>query len=252
MIRLEASYRVPGTVLCAILAATTAFGHDGGGLDDLPQLAVRGDATLHKPADQMRLRVAVMTEAQEATAAVSENNRRMAHVIAAIEKAGLDKAEYQTGRFSIQPRYTRRPRQADESWTRRIIGYSVTNSLAIRTRKLDIAGKIIEAANNAGANSIDAITFDLANRRTHRAEAIAAATGNARSDAAILARAADVRLIRVISIHLDGGGTPPPGPRMLRAESMAAGSVASAPPIQPGDVPVQASVTIVYEIAPRE
>ena len=64
MNRLEASYRVLGTVLCAILAATTAFGHDGGGLDDLPQLAVRGDATLHKPADQMRLRVAVLTEAQ--------------------------------------------------------------------------------------------------------------------------------------------------------------------------------------------
>ena len=79
-----------------------------------------------------------------------------------------------------------------------------------------------------------------------------AAPGHARSDAAVLARAADVRLVRVISIHLDGGGTPPPGPRMLRAESMVAASLVSAPPIQPGDVPVQASVTIVYEIAPGQ
>ncbi len=252
MIRLTAPNRFLGTLLCAILAATTAYGLDDGGLADLPRLTVRGDAILHKPADQLRLRVAVVTEADEATAAVSQNNRRMAQVVAALEKAGLDKTEYQTGRFSIQPRYSRRPRQADENWTRRIVGYSVTNALAIRTRQLDLAGEIIEAANNAGANSIDAISFDLANPRTHRAEAIAAATGNARSDAAILARAADVRLVRVISIHLDGGGTPPPGPRMLRAESMVAGSVASAPPIQPGDVPVQASVTIVYEIAPRQ
>ncbi len=252
MIRRTTTYRELVTVLCALLAATTAFGHDDGGLDDLPQLTVRGDATLHKPADQMRLRVAVVTEADEATAAVSQNNRRMADVIAAIEKAGLDKTEYQTGRFSIQPRYSRRPRQADATWTRRIIGYGVTNSLAIRTMKLDLAGKIIEAANNAGANSIDAISFDLANPRTHRAEAIAAATGNARSDAAILARAADVRLVRIISIHLGSGGAPPPGPRMFRAESMVAASVVSAPPIQPGDVPVQASVTIVYEIAPSQ
>lgn len=238
-------------LIVLIMATTTAFGHDdGAGLDDLPRLTVRGDATLHKPADQMRLRIAVVTEADQATAAVSENNRRMADVVAAIQKAGLDKTEYQTGRFSIQPQYSRRPRQVDENWTRRIIGYSVTNSLAIRTKKLDRTGKIIEAANNAGANSIDGITFDLADRRTHRAEAIVAAAGNARSDAATLARAADVRLVRVISIHLDSGGTPPPGPRMMRAESMVAASVATTPPIQPGDVPVQASVTIVYEIAP--
>jgi uncharacterized protein YggE len=240
-------------LIMMVMATTTAVGHDNGaGLDDLPRLTVRGDATLHKPADQMRLRIAVVTEADGATAAVSENNRRMADVIKAIEKAGLDKTEYQTGRFSIQPQYSRRPRQVDEHWVRRIIGYSVTNSLAIRTKKLDRTGKIIEAANNAGANSIDAITFDLADRRTHRAEAIVAATGNARSDAATLARAADLRLVRVISIHLDSGGAPPPGLRMMRAESMVAASVATTPPIQPGDVPVQASVTIVYEIAPRQ
>ncbi len=214
---------------------------------------MRGDAVLHKPADQLRLRVAVVTEANEAPACVSENNRRMAAVVKAIEKCGLDKTEYQTGRFSIQPRYNRRPRQADENWTRRIIGYEVTNSLAIRTKQMHLAGEIIEAANNAGANSIDWITFDLANRRTHRAEAIVAATGNARSDAAILARSAEVRLVRIISINLDDSSPPAPGPRMLRAESMvAAGVAATAPPIQPGDVPVQASVTIVYEIAPKQ
>ena len=75
--------RLAGLSLCAVLAATTVFGHDGGGLDDLPRLTVRGDAVLHKPADQLRLRVAVVTEADEATAAVSQNNRRMADVIAA-------------------------------------------------------------------------------------------------------------------------------------------------------------------------
>ncbi len=235
-----------------VLAATTVFGHDAAGLDDLPRLTVRGDAVLHKPADQLRLRVAVVTEGAEAGACVSENNRRMTAVVKAIEKCGLDKAEYQTGRFSIQPRYNRRPRQADENWTRRIIGYEVTNSLAIRTKQMHLAGEIIEAANNAGANSVDGITFDLANRRTHRAEAIVAATGNARSDAAILARSAEVRLVRIISINLDDSRPPTPGPRMLRAESMAAGVAATAPPIQPGDVPVQASVTIVYEIAPRQ
>jgi uncharacterized protein YggE len=238
-------------VSCTILPATTALGDDDRGLDDRPRLSVRGDAVLHKPADQMRLRIAVVTEAQEAQAAVTENNRRTAAVVTAIEKVGLDKTEYQTGRFSIRPRHSRRPRQAAPDWMPQIIGYEVTNSLAIRTKKLDLAGKLIEAANNAGANSIDAISFDLADHRLHRAEAIATAAVNARADAAILARASEVRLVRILSIQLDDARPPAPDPRMMRAEASIAG-VASAPPIQPGDVPVQASVTIVYEIAPRE
>lgn len=239
--------------LCVIVVATSAASaQDAGGLDDRPRLSVRGEAVLHKPADQMRISVAVVTEAEEAQAAVTENSRRMAAVITAIEKAGLDKTEYQTGRFTIRPLHSRRPRQAEPDWMPQIIGYEVTNSLAIRTKKLDLAGRIIEAANNAGANSIDSITFDLADRRTHRAEAIATAAVNARSDAAILARASEVRLVRILSVQLDDARPPAPDPRMFRAEAAVAGMAATTPPIQPGDVPVQASVTIVYEIAPRE
>ncbi len=241
-----------GSLVALCMTAATTIGFDGDELDDLPRLTVRGNAVLYKPADQLRLRVGVVTEAAEATAAVADNSRRMTAVVAAIKKAGLDKSEYQTGRFSIRPKYNRRPRQAGPEWTRRITGYEVTNTLSIRTRKLDLAGKLIETANAAGANSIDAITFDLANPRTHRAEAIAAAAVNARSDAGILARASEVKLVRILSIHLDDTGYRPPTPTMLRAESMAATMAAPSPPIQPGDVTVQASVTIVYEIAPRE
>jgi len=223
------------------------------GLDDVPRLTVRGEALLYKPADQLRVRVGVVTQAAEARDAVKENSRQMADVVAAIKKTGVDQSEYQTGRFSIRPLYNRRPRQADAAWVRQIIGYEVNNTLAIRTKKLSLAGKLIEAANAAGANSVDDIRFDLADRRTHRVEAITAATANARSDAAVLARAAEVRLVRIISIQLGEGGYRPPMPTMTmaRAEGMAA-AAAPAPPIQPGDVTVQASVTIIYEIGPSK
>ena len=225
---------------------------DGDALDDVPRLTVRGDAVLHKPADQLRLGVGVVTEATEAATAVADNSRRMTAVVAAIRKAGLAESEYQTGRFSIRPVYNQRPRQPTPQWTRQISGYAVTNTLAIRTKKLDLAGALIEAANGAGANSIDAVTFDIANPRTHRAEAILAATVNARTDAAILARAAEIRLVRILSIHLDDTGQRPPVMMAARAAGFTAGIAATTPPIQPGDGTVQASVTIVYEIAPRE
>ncbi len=242
---------LPIIVSLLTVCATTTGLADPVGLEDVPRLTVRGEAVLHKPADQLRVRVGVVTQEAEATAAVKENSRRMADVVAAITKAGLDKTEYETGRFSIRPLYSRRPRQADAQWVRQIIGYEVNNTLAIRTKKLALAGKLIEVANEAGANSVDDIRFDLADPRTHRPEAIDAATANARSDARVLSRAAEVRLVRIISIQLGNSGYRPPMPTMARAEGMAA-AVALAPPIQPGDVTVQASVTIVYEIAPAE
>lgn len=216
----------------------------------VPQLTVRGNAMLDKPADQLRMSLGVVTQSQDADDALTDNSRRMNDVVKALLKAGLPKDDYQTGRFSIQPQYARRPRDADADWTPRIAGYNVTNTIQVRTRKLELAGKLIQAANQAGANSIDSIGFDLADPRAHRAEAIATATRNARADAAVLAGAAGVKLVRILSIELDESGWRPPVP-MARA-GLAMAEAAAPPPIEPGDVTVQASVTIIYAIASGE
>jgi uncharacterized protein YggE len=233
------------SVLACLAPGTTR----GDGIEDVATLTVRGHAELHKPSDRMRLQVGVVTENEEAKAALDENSARMAKVVAALTKTGLTEQEYETGRFSIRPVYSHRPRNAPAEWRPQIVGYEVANSLLVRTRKLELAGELIETANRAGANSIDAIVFDLANPRTHRAEAIATATTNARSDAGILARSADLKLVRVISISLDDAGRRPPAPSVARA-GLAIAEAAVAPPIRPGEVTVQASVTIVYEIEP--
>ncbi len=224
---------------------------DRGGEPPVPTLTVRGEAILYRPADQLRLSIGVVTESVDATEALRANSRRMQDCVKALTKVGLTKQECKTGRFSIQPQYARRPRDANADWTPRIIGYRVTNTLSIRTRQIDLAGEIIQAANEAGANSIDSIGFDLANPRTHRAEAIASATENARSDAGVLAEASEVRLVRILSINLDQAGWRPPVPMMQAGRAVAMAEAVAPPPIEPGEVTVEASVTIVYEIAPR-
>ncbi len=236
-------------VLAAALAAAAIA--NGGDSSIVATLTVRGEAQLEKPADQLQIRLGVVNEAPEASVALKENSKAMANVIDALRKAGLGSDEYETGRFSIRLRYSRRPRQADPEWRPRIVGYEVTNTLAIKTKKLDLAGKLIGAANEAGANSIDSIAFGLADPRAHRAEAIVAATDNARSDAAVLARASSVELVRTITISLDDAVRRPPIP-LARAENFAVAAAAIVPPIEAGDVTVRASVTIVYEIAPLE
>lgn len=217
----------------------------------IPQLSVRGSAEIDKPADQFRISIGVVTENADATEAMDSNNDKMEDVIAALEKAGLGQREYQTGRFQIQPRYTQRdPRRADPDWSPRIVGYQVSNTVEVKTKQIDLAGEFIQAANKAGANSINNIRFDLADSQTHRGEAITRATINAMSDAKALAEAAGLQLVRVLSISLDGAQPPSP-PIPMYGRSMAMESSADAAPVAPGDVTVRAAVTIVYEIAPR-
>ncbi len=238
----------PISAIVLLGTLTAAAAEDASKLADLPKLTVRGDAELEKPADQVRLRVSVVTDATDAEEALGANSRRMRDVTQAIEKTGLTEKEYKTGRFTLQPQYSRRLRTDDADWRPEIVGYQVTNTLAITTKKLDLTGELIQAANEAGANSIDSIVFDLADARMHRAEAISAATANARGDALVLADAARIDLIQILSITLDEGGHRPILRATLRRPEMAS---AVAPPIRPGDVTVRAAVTIVWEIHGR-
>jgi uncharacterized protein YggE len=217
--------------------------------EDVPRLTVRGEALLQVPAERFRLRVGVVTESEKVERALEENTARMKEVISAMERTGLSRDDYKTSQFQIQPIWSPRPRQAPENWRSRITGYRVSNSLSVQTKKLKLAGRIIGAASDAGANSIDSIFFDLADPRAYRGEAISQATGNAIADAQSLAQAASVRLVRVLSLSLDNAVATP---IVMRTEGFAGRAAlamdSTVPPISSGDVTVRASVTLVYEI----
>lgn len=239
-----------------VVVALAVFG--GGGLgaargDDgackVPRLTVRGQAVLNVPADQMHLDIGVVTGGDTAEAALQKNSADMRRVEEAIKAVGITADEYRTGRFQVQPKWSPRPRNADEDWKPRIIGYSVTNTLQIKTKNLKVAGKLIESCAAAGANDIGAIAFDLAEPRSHRSRAIEQATANANADARTLAKAAGVTLAKTLFIVLDGAAERPQerlGHEYTRA-AMAAGD--AAPVIMPGTVRVEASVGITFEVS---
>jgi len=89
----------------------------------LPQLTVRGEAVLHVPADQMQLSMGVVTSAVTVEAAMDSNTKKMHDVEKALIGAGLNKDEYRTGRFQVQPQWEPRPRQPVPDWQPRIVGY---------------------------------------------------------------------------------------------------------------------------------
>lgn len=237
------------TMAAVMASGPMVFAADHVKSEPVPRLSVRGEALLEVPADQLQLSVGVVTEGDTAQGALEENSIKMKAVVRALEGVGLTSDDYQTGQFRVQPNWSPRPRQAPEEWRPRIVGYTVSNTLNIKTTRLKLAGKIIGAVSEGGANTIDAIRFDLSDPRKYRAEAIRQATANAMADARSAAEAASVRLVRVLSLTLDEAVATPvrmqtEGYSMRTAMAMDQRE----PPISSGDVTVRANVTLVYEI----
>jgi uncharacterized protein len=212
-----------------------------------PQLTVRGAALLEVLPDQVRMVLAVVSTAENAEVAMRHNSERMVQVEKALAKAGLQKGEGQTGRYQIYPEWSPRPRQVPDDWQPRIIGYRVENTLQLRSRQLNLAGRFIEAAIKAGADRVDSVVFDLADPRRDRSQAIAEATANARADAQALAEAAGVRLGKVLHLQLDDAALPPRPMEMMRDVARAA-ALSAAPELTPGVVQVAAGMTVTYRI----
>ena len=90
-----------------------------------------------------------------------------------------------------------------------IVGYWVNNSLSITIRQLDTAGQVLQAAIEAGANSISGLTFTLGDPEPVKDSARALAVADARNRADVLADAAGVRVGKVLAIREVSLSLPP-------------------------------------------
>lgn len=207
-----------------------------------PKLVVRGEGSVFKPADQMRVTLGVVTGAADSSQALNENNQKMQQVISHLKAIGLDASDYRTGRFHVQPIYGKHP---DES---KIVSYDATNTILIETQKINLADKIIDAAVKGGANQIQQVNFSLNNPQSYFEGAIQVATENAQLNARALAQAAGVRLGRVLSLSSDQTQSFPPP--FIYARGMS--SQESQTPLEAGNVEVHATVQATFEIAPQD
>lgn len=204
-----------------------------------PTLTVTGDATVARAPDQAMLSIGVTTVAETAAEALAQNSEAMRTVIDRLKAAGIADADLQTAGLSVTPNWT----GYDSSSTGPTIsGYTASNSVNVRISALDGLGAVLDAAVADGANTLNGLTFGLADPRPAMDEARQAAVADAMAKATLLAEAAGVKLGDILSIS-EGGGYGAPMPA-FKADA------AGAPvPIQQGEVSYSASVTIVWSIA---
>ena len=209
--------------------------------EPLRTLSVSGSGVAYLTPDIAYINIGVRTENQDAARAVSENNARSKKVSDAIKALGVDEKDIQTTNFSIYPQqdYDR-----DGNPTGKIT-YKVDNTVFVTVRNLDLIGDLLNAVVAAGANSINGIRFDVADKTAALSAARKAAVENASVIAAELAESAGVSLGEVQSITTYSSDVPAP----VYMDAGVGGAVmAESVPVSPGQMNITVQVSVVYRI----
>ena len=172
------SIRIAALVVAA--AAVVAFAgvgrpdSAGGAAKPSGGITVNGTGTITSVPDEATFTVGVQTQGSTAREALAANSEQMRRVIEAVRSAGVAKDDVQTQDVSVSANY---------SEENRIDGYAANNSVLVTIHGISSAGKVLDAASNAGANQVYGPTLSRSDEDDLQAKALREAVGDAQKKA---------------------------------------------------------------------
>lgn len=205
------------------------------------RLDVTATGEVTRVPDVARISAGVVSQAPTAAAALAANGVAMNRVIAALKRAGVADRDIQTSAVNLSPNY-----RYGEDRAQTLVGYGANNQVTVRFRDVRRAGAILDALVAAGANQINGPSLEIERPEAAMDEARTRAVAIARARAELYARAAGLRVARILLISESGGysGNPPPPP-VMAMRSMGESAETS---IRPGEQAVQVSVQVSFEL----
>ena len=205
-------------------------------------LSVTGNGKADASPDVAYLTLSVETIAKNASQAVKDNAETTNKVIQVI-KSKLGKTDkVSTAGYNLAPVYEYNNQTNKNEFN----GYRASNRIIVEAHNLKELGNIIDATAQAGLNNIESLSFDTTKRDEFRREALTRAVNDAKTTAETLAKAAGVKITKILQLSPSFDYPVP----VYRDYALAKEAAPAAPPtpIEPGDISVSASVNIVFEI----
>ncbi len=218
---------------------------------EVPTITVSGTGTQAVAPDTAFVTFGMETAGKSLAETQRQNNQGMQKVTERLRELQIEKERIQTSSFTVSPQYKPSPRRPTETPPAppEIIGYMVSSTITVELRNLEKIGIVIEASLAAGANHFRGLNWALRDEQQARQSALKSAVAKAREKATVLSEALKVKLVRLISASEGDRGVRPlaHAPRSMLAMEAGGGE----PPIFAGELKVEASVTLVYEIGPE-
>lgn len=168
-------------------------------------------------------------------------NERMTAVLDAIKAQGVDPKDIQTSSYNVYP-LTNNPKEGESP---QVTAYRVSNIVTVKIRAIANVGQVLDAALEAGANSINSVFFTVNDPSKAQDEARTLAVKDATAKAQTLATAAGVKVGKLFSISEVSGGVIP----FYRGAFESAPAGGGAGPVETGSTEISVSVELHFEIA---
>jgi len=200
-------------------------------------IVVTGAGTTRVDPDIAIVSLGVQTQGSDVGGAVQENNRRARAVADTLIEHGVAAEDMRTVNFyvSSQPIYD------PMGMPTGAITYTVDNTIVFTLRQPEKLGEILQLALRVGSNSVQSVSFSVADPSVPMDEARQLAISNGRRQAEQLAAAAGASLGKVLSIG-EGGS---PTPLYYEAPAFGKGGGGGVP-VESGTLEYQANITLTY------
>lgn len=206
---------------------------------DLPVVAVAGVGEVTLPPDMATIAITIRTIDPEADVASRRNVEVAGAVAEAIEASGVASDSLRLTGLRI------RPNREYTSDGLRDAGFYAQRSLRVTTNDPTAVATIVDVALDAGATSIDRVSYSSSEEKSARRRALVQAVEEAREEAEVVAAAAGGSLGRMLRISTQEAGSRPitrgfsTGGRVIRG---------AAPNPEPEHLAVSARVLVEWEL----
>lgn len=187
----------------------------------------------------------VTTQGATAREALDANTQAMTQLLDTLKAAGIEGKDIQTSGFSVSPNYVYSDARDANGYSLppRINGYIVSNTVNVRVRELAKLGTVLDQAVTVGANTINGVSFSVADPSGLYDAARKAAFADARKKADLYAEAAGEEIAGIRSIS-EQQGYGEPQPYLMKAMSA---DMASAPvPVAGGELSFVINVQVTW------
>jgi uncharacterized protein YggE len=231
-----------GLTVAAFVAISAAFTLTRAGHASVPSplekqdlaentISVSGSAQGSFDPDLATVTVGISKTGSTAKDAQDQVNTVADKVLNAVSGIVGDRKLVQTRSLNLSPNFS----EAGN----RIISFTASNRIEVRTMRIADVVKVVDAAIAAGATNLDGIEFGLRNPDLAEASLMQQAVANARKKADSIADGIGMRVVGVISVKEASQGQ-----EIVMFKSSAVMDART--PIAPGQVSSEASVTVVF------
>jgi uncharacterized protein len=232
------------TLATVLVLTTSALAQDA--TRDRATITVTGTGEAERKPDFAQIRVTVGSEADKVAQAVDANRAASERVLTRILGLGITREDIRTENFQVfrTPRYGRDGREQP------VPRFTARHQLVVISRDIDGIGRLTGEILASGDMTFQSLVWGLEREDQAMDEARREAVSNARRQAEVYANAAGVKLGRVLVVRGGSAGATERLDARGPAIQAAPAAASDVPIVPPATVRYEASVELIFEIAP--